>query len=299
MDLNEINIFIKVIELGSFSQAAKALGMPNSTVSSKISELEKRLGVSLMKRTTRKLFITAEGQEFFNSCRTSLEQIKLATSVIMGTKAEPHGLLRLTAPISLGAALLPKIITLYKEKYPQVQLEIALSDDTVDLISAGFDIAIRVGVLKDSSLIAKKLGEVYFAPFASPKYLKNFGTPRVPLDLKNHCCLQFSNLGRGDWQLSSGKKTVQILMAQKIIVNELTLLKSLALDGVGVVLLPTFLCLSDVRAGKLIRILPEWKTHSRTVSFIYGGQKFVPAKISSFIQLAADLIKENLENFEF
>lgn len=299
MDLNEITVFIKVVELGSFSQAAKSLGMPNSTVSAKISELENRLGVSLMKRTTRKLFITPEGQKFFDSCRTGLEQIRSATSTIMGTKAEPHGLLRITAPISLGAALLPRVLSLYKEKYPAVQLEISLNDQTVDLISDGFDIALRAGDLKDSSLIAKKLGEVYFAPFASNKYLKNFGRPEAPEDLSKHCCLQFSNLGVGDWQLSSGKKIVQIPMTQKILINELTLLKTLAVDSAGIALLPTFLCLGEVRAGKLIRILPEWKAHSRIISFVYGGQKYIPSKVSSFIQLATESIKENLQNFEF
>ena len=299
MDLNEITVYIKVVELGSFSQAAKFLGMPNSTVSAKISDLEKRLGVSLMKRSTRKLFITPEGQSFFESCRTGLDQIRTATSTIMGTKEEPHGLLRITAPISLGAALLPKIISLYKEKFPLVQLDISLNDQTVDFISDGFDIAIRVGELKDSSLIAKKLGEVYFAPFASSKYLKKFSLPETPQDLSKHSCLQFSNLGTGDWQLISAKKTVQIPMMQKILINELTLLKTLALDGAGIALLPTFLCLHEVQTGKLIRILPEWKAHSRVVSFVYGGQKYIPTKVSSFIQLATESISSSLQNFEF
>ena len=183
MDLNEITVFIKVIELGSFSQAAKFLTMPNSTVSAKISDLEKRLGVSLLKRTTRKLFITAEGQKFFESCRTGLDQIRSATTAIMGTQGEPHGLLRITAPISLGVALLPRLIAMYKEKYPLVELDISLNDQLVNLISDGFDIAIRAGELKDSSLLTKKLGEVYFAPFASAKYLKNSGTPETPQQL--------------------------------------------------------------------------------------------------------------------
>ena len=192
MDLNEVAVFIKVVQLGSFSGAAKQLAMPNSTVSSKVSSLEKRLGVTLIQRTTRKLNITPAGQAYFNRCIQGLEEIHAAEMEIAAVQGEPQGLLRITAPIDLGSRVLPQLVSDFTNTYPKVRVELILSDRKVDLLSESVDLAIRAGDLRDSTLIAKKVGSVYFAPFASARYLKAKGIPTHPRDLRLHHCLQFT-----------------------------------------------------------------------------------------------------------
>src|SRR6185437_12712958 len=158
MDLNEISVFIQVVKTGSFTHAARKLGMPNSTVSSKVSSLEKRLGTTLIQRTTRKLSITAAGQAYFKRCLQGLEEIETAETEVMAIQSEPQGTLRVTAPIELGHGALCSILSKYSAKYPKVRTELLLTDREVDLISESFDLAIRAGDLEDSSLKAKKIG---------------------------------------------------------------------------------------------------------------------------------------------
>ena len=298
MDLNEVAVFIKVVEMGSFTQAARKLGMPNSTVSAKVSELETRLGVSLIKRTTRKLFVTDEGKAFFDRCTRGLKEIQAAEEEIMASQQEPQGLLKVTAPIELGSSVLPKVIAEFNVRYPKVRLELFLSDRTVDLIAEGFDLAVRAGDLKDSSLMAKKLGSVYFAPFASSSYLKKNGTPQTPKDLKNHTCLQFTPMGLEEWKLVGSKGSINVPLTQKMMMNELNVIKYLCLNGLGVALLPTYFCYPEVQSGKLVRILPDWRSNLRPVHFVYAGQKYASPKINAFVSIATDMIKSNLQNFE-
>lgn len=291
MDLNEIAIFIKVVQLGSFIQASKALNIPNSTVSSKVSSLEKRLGVTLIQRTTRKLSITDVGQAYYNRCLQGLEEIKTAESEISSTQGEPSGLLRITAPADMGRSILPDIISKYTDKYPKVSVETLLTDRRVDLLSEGVDLAIRAGVLKDSTLIAKKLGTSYFVPLASPKYLKQYGEPSHPRELKDHLIIHFPPMGTNEWRLFSPKGGFSATVRPRVIINDLYANFELALRGDGIALLPAYMCQREIHAKKLVRILPDWRTSVNPVHFVYAGQKFVSPKLSSFITFAQPYIK--------
>lgn len=294
MDLNQIAVFIKVVQLGSFSQAARELGMPNSTVSAKVSFLEKRLGVTLLQRTTRKLNITPAGKTYFEKCLLGLEELKSAEMELASLQSEPQGLLRITAPVELGGALLPNVIADFTQKFPKVRAEIILSDRRVELLAENVDVALRAGVLKDSTLIAKKVGEVYFAPFASPNYLKKFGTPSHPRDLRQHQCLQFTPIGFESWSLVSSKGKLDIPVTGKIIVNDLATIKNLVTAGHGVTLLPSYYCRQEVKEGSLQRILPDWRTNQIPVHFVYPAQKYVTTKLSQFIALASKQIQSKL-----
>ncbi len=298
MDLNEIAVFIKVVEMGSFTQAARQLGMPNSTVSAKVSDLETRLGVSLLKRTTRKLFVTDEGRAFFDRCHRGLEELRAAEEELTAGQKEPQGLLRVTAPIELGGTVIPKIVQAFKVQYPKVNFELNLSDRTVDLVGEGFDIAIRAGDLKDSSLIAKKLGSVHFALFASPQYLKKSGTPQHPKDLRQHSCLQFSPLGTDEWKLQGAKGSVVVSMSQQVVSNELSSVKSLALNHLGIALLPTFFCYPEMQNGKLVPVLPEWRSNLRTIHFVYAGHKHMSTKIEAFLEVGSRIMKDYLASYQ-
>ncbi len=298
MDLNEIAVFIKVVQTGSFSQAAKQLGMPNSTVSFKVSSLEKRLGLTLIQRTTRKLNITPAGQSYFKACLQGIEQIQAAETEMASIQGEPQGLLRITAPIELGSSVLPDLVSQYTSKYPKVRVEVILSGRRVDLLAESVDLAIRAGELKDSSLIAKKIGSGYFAPVASPKYLKAKGKPSHPRELKDHDCVQFTPMGLEEWKLISSKGAFNAALPARMMIDDLAMVKLLTLKGDGIALLPTHLCYPEIQAGKLVRILPDWRTAINPVHFVYPAQRYVTPKLSAFMEMALDALKKSFENFE-
>ncbi len=291
MDLNEIAIFIKVVQLGSFSQAAKALALPNSTVSSKVSSLEKRLGMTLIQRTTRKLHITPAGHGFYLRCLSGFEEMKAAEQELLSLQGEPKGILRVTAPTELGRILLPDIISRFNREYPKVCVEAILTDRRVDLLSEGVDLAIRAGVLKDSTLIAKKLGSAYFVPVASPKYVKAHGLPKHPRDLKDHQILSFPPMGTEDWKLFSGKGAINATINPRTIMNDLEGLYRMALAGDGIAMIAAYFCIEEVKSGKLVRVLPEWRSATSPVHFVYPGQKFVSPKLQAFMKFAGEDLK--------
>lgn len=298
MDLNEVLVYIKVIQSGSFTKAASLLNMPKSTVSMKISNLERTLSTTLIKRTTRKLSITSEGMAFYKKCLGGVEEINSAVEELQSLKGEPKGLLRITAPLDLGNSVLPAIVAEFSKKYPKVNLDILLTDRTVDLLSESVDLAIRAGSLKDSTLIARKLGTVYFAPFATPKFLKSIKEITHPRDLSSHRVLHFNPAGNHEWRLTGPKGTLDIPISSPVSVNNLSMIKELALMHEGIAYLPTYYCYEEVKAKKLVRMLPEWRSALTPVHFVYPGQKFVNSKLSAFMEIAIGPLKENFHASE-
>lgn len=294
MDLNEISIFLKVVQAGSFKSAAKQLGMPNSTVSAKISSLEKRLGTTLIQRTTRKLNVTQIGQNFYQKCSEGIESIKNAESLVTEAQNEAIGTLRVTAPVQLGAAFFVKFSTELLRKNPKLKVDYFLSDDALDLIQNNVDIAIRIGHLKDSSLIAKKIGDAYFSFYTSANYLKKNKAPQKPQELTKHSCLHFNQLGDSQWILSSTKGNLRLKVEAQITSNDLHLLKKLTEEGAGISLLPSFLCSEELKKKSLIRVLPDWKSNIKPVHFVYPSQKYISPKLRAFINEAEGPLKKLL-----
>lgn len=298
MDLNEINIFIQVIQSKSFSQAAKVLGLPNSTVSHKISSLEQRLGVTLIQRTTRKLNITPAGEAYYKKCMQGLEEIKAAELEITATQGEPQGLLRITAPVELGGMTLPEIICRYMNKYPKVRVEVLFTDRVMDLLSENVDLAIRAGDLKDSTLIAKRIGSTYFVPVASKKYLKYHEQVSHPRDLLKHRCLQFTPVGIDHWKMTGPKGSIQAPVPGKFISNHMDMIKKMVMQDHGIAYLPSWFIFDEIKSGKLVRILPEWRSSMTPVHFVYPAQRFVTPKLSAFMEMTIKELRESFQNFE-
>lgn len=298
MDLNEIAIFVKVVQVGSFVQAARALSLPNSTVSFKVSTLEKRLGVTLIKRTTRKLSITHEGEAFYKRCLRGLEEMQAAEQEVSLIKGGPHGLLKITAPLDIGNSILPLIISQYRKKFPKVCIEVLLTDRKVDLLGESIDLAIRAGALKDSSLISKKIGHTFFVAVASSKYLKEFGIPAHPKDLIKHQCLQFTPMGQDGWNFIGPKGKIKVNVPDSIFVNQLEMIRMMCLQNDGIAFLPNSFVYPTIRSGKLVRVLPEWRSALEPVHFIYPAQQFVTPRLSSFIEFAGKHLKEVFSHFE-
>jgi DNA-binding transcriptional LysR family regulator len=299
MDLNEVVVFIKVIQSGSFSGAAIKLGMPVSTVSFKVSSLEKRLGLTLIQRTTRKLHITPVGEVYYKKCVEGMASIEAAEIEVASTQSEPSGLLRLTTYNEVAGSILPGIISQYTERYPKVRIEVLVTDRVVDLISENVDLAIRAGELKDSGLIARKIGTSCFGMYSSPKYLKLHKAPTHPRELIQHQTLQFTPFGVEEWKLLGPTGApINARLHGRVLMNDLIGLKSMALAGDGIALLPTYFVVNEVREKKLVRVLPDWHTRMSSAHFVYPSQKFVTPKLSAFIGLAMATLKKSFESFE-
>lgn len=286
MDLDDIAVFVKVVQAGSFSKAARLLDMPNTTVSAKVARLEKRLGVTLIQRTTRKLHITPAGQAYFARCMRGLAEIETAEAEISSASAEPRGVLRISVTADVAHSLLPPIASGYVRRHPQLALEVIVSNRVVDLVGEGIDLAIRAAALKDSTLVARRFLSFTVDLWASPAYLEQRGTPRTPADLENHDCLGFSRLARQQLRLSDGRQKAELPSNGRIGVDDMETLRAFVLQGAGIGTLPSFLCGPYVREGTLVRVLPKWTCTTGALSFVYPSQPFVPAKVRAFIDLA-------------
>ena len=296
MNLNEIAVYIQVVQSLSFSAAAKKLGMPNSTVSHKVSSLEQRLGVTLIQRTTRKLNITPAGQMYYKKCIQGLEAIQAAEMELASIQDEPNGLLRITAPVELGKSVLPAIVSKYVSKFPKVRVEMILGGRRVDLLSENVDLAIRAGALADSTLIAKKIGAPHFAPYATPKYLKSRGIPQHPRDLRHHDSILFTPMGIDEVKLVGPKGSFNAAVTSKIMVNDLDAVKDLVMMNEGIGFMQSYFCGPEIKAGKLIRLLPDWRSEQTPVHFVYPAQRFVTPKLKAFMEMALEPLRYSLED---
>ncbi len=287
MDLNEAAVLVKVIQAGGFSAAARLLGVPTSTVSTRVARLEKRLGVTLIRRTTRRLALTDAGELYYQHAAAGLAKLLDAEAAVTEAAGEPSGLLRVTAPADLGDAILGRIMHQMRRQYPKVRVELALLNTYADLVAEGLDVAIRTGELQDSTLIAKNLGIARWVPFASPAYLASRPRLDAPEQLDQHCCLQFTPLGRATWTLSSSHASVRVPLPGEVLVNDVGVLRAMTLAGEGVALLPIYLCRQDWDEGRLVRLLPGWQAKADPIQLLYPRQSFVPAKVRAFIELAS------------
>ncbi len=286
MDLDGISVFVAVVQAGSFSQAARNLEMPTTTVSAKVARLERRLGVTLIQRTTRKINITPSGQTYFAGCSRALEEIQTAESELETKTPEPNGLLRITSPVDIAHGLLPEIVRAYLKRYPRTQIELIVTNRLVDLISEGVDLAVRAGELEDSSLIARKFGSVNGGLWASASYLKKMGTPKTPKDLESHDFLIFSEIMKDRLPITDGTQEVEVPVRGRLSSDDFGTLRALALGGEGITPLPQFLAVDPTVTGKLIRVLPKWTWEEGSYSLVYPAQRFVSPKTRAFIALA-------------
>jgi DNA-binding transcriptional LysR family regulator len=283
MDLNEIAVFTRVVQAGSFTAAARALGMPKSTVSRKVAELEERLDARLLQRTTRKLSLTDAGRTYFDYGVRIVNELEAAESAVGSLQDKPRGHLRVTA--LLNAAWLGDIVADYMQRYPEVQVELLCTGRQVDLIEERFDLGIRAGVLADSSLVARSLGSVAWFLVATPGYFKKRRRPRTPSELDQHECLLF---GVGSptvtVRLHSGDQAVQVPLAARLLVSDMDILHAAASAGIGIALIPAFRCLDDLRAGRFERVLREWSAPATPVHAVYPTARHMSAKVKSFVE---------------
>lgn len=293
MDFNEAAVFVKVVQAGSFSEAARQLGLPTSTISTRVARLEKRLGVTLLQRTTRRLHLTEAGTVYFHHAAQGLGYMLEAEAAIDEARQQPQGKLKVTAPADLGDSLLAGLVERAQLEFPALELELLLTDRYIDLVADGVDVAIRTGELRDSSLIAKSLGTIRWAVFASRDYLTQSARLELPQDLHTHHCLQFTPMGRDAWDLSNGHNSITIPLQARTLANSIGVVKSMTENGQGVALLPAFICKPGLTNGNLVHVLPDWQAKPDPVHMVYPRQRFMPPKLRAFIDLAQDELRHH------
>jgi len=280
----EMSIFRAVVDAGSFTQAAERLGLSKAVVSRSITQLEARLGVRLLHRTTRRLSVTQEGSTFHARCGSLLAELDEAEAEITARSGQARGLLRVAAPLSFGVAHLAPLWGEFLARHPQVQLDISLNDRLVDLVDEGFDLAIRIGRLTDSSLISRLLASTRLVLCASPRYLRRAGTPRTPNDLAGHAVLAYSLFSSGNlWTFNSGAEQAQVRITPRLITNNGDTCVQAALGHAGIVLQPDFLVGPALAEGRLVQLLKGWEAGELGIHAVYPSREHVSPKVRLLI----------------
>ena len=288
IDLNSILVFIRVVQAGSFSGAARRLNMPKTTVSARVAALEHALGVTLIHRTTRKLHITEPGRGYFQHCVKAMHELEDGHAELASASEKPQGLLRITAPVDIGHAVLPPIVAAFRAKYPDVQLELLLTNRVVDLVGEGVDLALRAGARKDSTLVGQRFFELTANVWASPSYFARTARPQNPQALAK---LQFVNFrGTDSVLLSNGRTTARVPMNSRVSCDDFAGIRELVLLGMGVGWLPDFLASSDVAEGRLVPALKGWTAKSAgQVFFTYPAHGRASLNVRAFIETSLSL----------
>ena len=279
--LRSMEVFVAVVDAGSFTAAAEAFDMSPVMVGKHIRELEERLGARLLARTTRRQSLTEIGRQYAERCRLILADIQAAESGAEAMRSTPRGTLRISAPVSFGTHRLAPAMTDYLAAWPEVSLDLDLNDRVVDMVEEGYDAAIRIGELRDSTLVARPLMDYRMMLCASPGYLKRAGTPKKPEDLAAHECLDFAPLNRRvRWNLNG---TESEFPASRFRANNGQALRMAALRGYGILLQSEVLLGEDVAAGRLVPLLEDYLPAPRPVSLVYPRDRLATPKMTTFI----------------
>lgn len=277
--LNDMALFVEVVKAKGFRSAAEALGIPNSTLSRRISALEKAIGLRLLHRTTRKIEPTEAGQIYFERCKRIVDEARLAHEQLGEMLAQPSGVLRASFPVDFAVTYLAPLIAEFASLYPGITFDFDLTPRRVDLVSEPYDVAIRMGESDNSQLIARKLASLTPHLYASPGYLERSGEPIEPADLERHECLS----PLGSWTLQDGKQSATVSVSGRFKLNSVGMMRRLATLNLGFILLPEEIVADELASGKLRRIMPEWYGMPMPV-YAMTETRLLPAKTQRFIE---------------
>ena len=284
MDLNDIVVFTKVVETKSFTGAADALGLPKSTVSRKLAQLEERLGVRLVQRTTRKLALTEIGEAYYERCSRIVHDLAAAEQLVTDMQSTPRGRLRVSASIDLASSYIGAIVADFLAEHHEINVELDASDRLVDLIEDGFDVAIRIGTLPESTLIARRLCSVNLVLAAAPSYIARRGMPKSIDELDDHDRVLFAPSSRSPiWTLVHGDASYEFGRPSRFASNNYSAVHDVALAGGGIALLSDFMLADDFVSGALVPVLPEWGTRPTDVHAVYPARQNLPPRLTLFL----------------
>ncbi|MEW5848978.1 MAG: LysR family transcriptional regulator [Myxococcota bacterium] len=292
MDLNLLAAFVTVAETASFSEAARRLRLPKSSVSRRISALESTMGVRLLHRSTRHVALSTAGAALYERVAPQLASLQQSLRDLPELEEEPSGRLRVTATVDWGVTVLAEVVTRFVARYPAVQVELSLSSELVDLVGGGFDVALRISRhrLKDSTLMARSVGPLAMQLYASPSYLARRGTPRTPRDLEEHSFVVFRSLGRLRLEGPTGSAVIDL--HGRVMADDMFFVRESVRTGAGVGLLPRFLAESDVTTGALVNVLPRWHTSMTSLWIVTPAARHVPRKVTAFRDMVLDALRD-------
>lgn len=298
MDISVLQIFIEVMRQGSFAAVARERNVDPSSVSRAIALLEQELGVKLLQRTTRQISPTEAGMTYFNRIEALVEELEQAGELVSDISGSPKGMLKVTASVSFGIQCIVPLLPEFEAKYPELTIELLLTDSVMDLLAERVDLAVRLGLLSDSTLIAQRLIKTNYAVCASSKYLEYEGEPNQPNNLSRHNCLLFPLAGfRSRWLFKDRTGTIETVPVNgNTIISSAIALKQCALSGMGLALLPHWLIDPELQSGKLVKVLTEYEVTATDFNtsawLVYPSRHYVPLKVRLF----SDFLKQHIVN---
>jgi len=294
-DLNDMMFFIAVIDAGSFTLAADRLNIPKANLSRKISRLEQQLGVTLLERTTRSQHITEAGSLYLVHCRRINHEVELADIAMNQSLKEVKGKLRIGVSVGMGHEIIKPVLGKFMRQHSAVNLQLSLLNNRVDLIEEGYDLVIRIGELADSRLIAKRLGKVGRKIYASPDYMKNHGEINLIEQLSQANFLLMSSIQNTErLLLTSKEKQYELSIKPRMLVDDFLILKQMVVEGLGVAIIPDYMCEHEVENGKLVQVLPSWGMPDVDVYAVYPKHRLNLPKVKAFVNFIQEVFKQRL-----
>lgn len=274
-------VFVRVVETGTFTAAAAALGLPKSSVSRAVSRLERELGVRLLQRTTRSVHLTDAGHAYYERVTRALAGLQEAQAAVSDMQATPTGVVRVTAAVDIGVNVVSGLVARFVRKHPRIHVELLLTGRLVNLVDEGVDLAIRAGKLDDSSLLARKVGTLERRCLAAPAYLRRKGTPNAVADLARHDCVLFrARRASSPWELTGPKGVERVDVTGPVSADDFAFVRQMLLDGVGIGLVPWTTCAVDVERGRLVRVLSEYSAPGGALHVVYPSARYVPQRVA-------------------
>lgn len=289
MDFGALSAFVRIVQSGSFTGAAKTMKTHKAGLSRTLAQLEKKLGVRLLERTTRRLNLTEVGQAIYDRAVAVLAAVEDIEATAAAQHGEPRGVLRVVADPDLGVVGVSRWINAYADRYPQVAVEVDLTGRSVDLLHEGFDLAIRLGSTPDPDQVTRKLGEVSYGLYASPAYLEKHGMPQEGDDLRQHPLLMFTTAAQRGWRLVTLSRELRLEGPARLRANNSFLMRDAAVGGLGIALLPNLIGKEEVNRGTLKRVLSAWSAPKAPVHAILPGVGLPTSKVRAFVDLAAEI----------
>lgn len=280
-DLNQVAVFVRVVETGSFTAAGAALGIPKSSVSRSVSKLELELGVRLLQRTTRSVHLTDAGHAYYQRVARALSGLEEAESAVSDMQASPSGVVRLTAAVDIGVNVLSGLVARFVRTHPTIHVELVLTGRLINLVEEGVDLAVRAGKLDDSSLVARKVGTLETRLLAAPGYLRRKGTPKTLADLARQDCVLFrARRGRSTWALTGPKGVESVDVTGLVSADDFGFVRQMLLAGAGIGLVPWTTCAQDIERGRLVRVLSEYAAPGGALHVVYPSARSVPQRVA-------------------
>lgn len=280
--------FAATVKHGNFAGAAREMGLSASAVAKSISRLEEDLGVRLFHRTTRQVTLTSDGLELHARCKHISDEIEALRNEAAGTRSEPSGTLRISVPVVVGRELVLPALNELARRHPRLSLDVAFSDRYADLVKEGLDAVVRVGSLRDSTLVGRRIGEQRLVVCASPAYLKRHGTPHKPSDIHQHECVSFRVPTTGmarPWQFRDGRKNLELKPSSRIVMNEGEALVAAATAGLGLIQVPRIMAATRIQRGELKDVLERFAPAAMPISLVYPSARHLPSRLRALIEL--------------